>query len=216
MPYNLKQYSAALDFINTGDSNVANDLDKRRIGAYDLYENLYINSTQTLKLVLRGDDSYPILMPSGKKIVDATNRFLGVGFDFLVEGAGDAGTQELLNQWWAGFFKRESLRAKFASSKKWGLVRGDAAFYVYGNNNKVAGQRLSIAELDPRQLFEIEDASGGVIGVQNLGKGSEYRSPVTTAKKIVRRRTVRMTEHGRTTGLKRFAIGKKEERVAAL
>ena len=77
-------------FISTGDSNVSNDLDNRRIGAYDLYENLYINSTQTLKIVLRGDDSYPILLPSGKKIVEATNRFLGVGFDFLVEGEGDA------------------------------------------------------------------------------------------------------------------------------
>ena len=216
MPYNLKQYSAALDFINTGDSNVANDLDKRRIGAYDLYENLYINSTQTLKLVLRGDDSYPILMPSGKKIVDATNRFLGVGFDFLVEGSGDAGTQELLNQWWAAFFKRESLRAKFASSKKWGLVRGDAAFYVYSNSNKPVGQRLSIAELDPRQLFEIEDASGSLIGVHIVDTVQDYRSPDKPDKKLARRRTFRKTEQGITTELKFFEIGKWDDRSAAL
>ena len=33
MAYNLKQYSAALDFISGGDANVTNTLDKRRIGA---------------------------------------------------------------------------------------------------------------------------------------------------------------------------------------
>ena len=216
MPYNLKQYSAALDFITSGDSNVANDFDKRRIGAYDLYENLYINSTQNLKLVLRGDDSYPILMPSGKKIVDATNRFLGQGFDFLVEGAGDAGTQEVLNQWWADFFKREALRAKFASSKKWGLVRGDAAFYVYASAEKGAGRRISIAELDPRQLFEIEDASGSLVGVHIVDTVQDYRSPDQTDKKIARRRTFRKTENAVTSELKFFEIGKWDDRTATL
>lgn len=222
MSYNLKQYAAALDFINSGDSNVANDLDKRRIGAYDLYENLYINSTQSLKIVLRGDDSYPILMPSGKKIVDATNRFLGVGFDFLVEGVGDAGTQELLNQWWSGFFKREAVRSKFASSKRWGLVRGDAAFYVYASGNKPAGNRISIAELDPRQLFEIEDASGRVVGIHIVDTVQDFRDPDKPDKKLARRRTFRkqFDEAGQSTGvtteLKFFEIGKWDDRSATL
>ena len=222
MPYNLKQYSAALDFINSGDSNIANDLDKRRIGAYDLYENLYINSTQSLKLVLRGDDSYPILMPSGKKIVDATNRFLGVGFDYLVEGVGDAGTQEMLSAWWADFFKREALRAKFASSKKWGLVRGDAAFYVYAEGNKSSGKRLSIAELDPRQLFEIEDVRGKVIGYHIVDTVQDFRDPDKPDKKIARRRTFRKVFDnsdfvtGISTELKFFEIGKWDDRSETL
>lgn len=222
MPYNLKQYAAALDFINTGDDNISNDLDKRRVGAYDLYENLYINSTQNLKIVLRGDDSYPILMPSGKKIVDATNRFLGVGFDFLVEGMGDAGTQEMLNQWWADFFKREALRAKFASSKRWGLIRGDAAFYVYANGNKPLAQRISIAELDPRQLFEIEDSSGALVGIHIVDTVQDFREPDKTDKKIARRRTFRKeySDTGEfvaiTTELKHFEIGKWDDRTATL
>ena len=216
MGYNLKQYSSALDFINTADGNIANDLDKRRVGAYDLYENLYINSTQTLKIVLRGDDSYPILMPSGKKIVEATNRFLGIGFDFLVEGAGDAGTQEVLNQWWADFFKREALRAKFASNKRWGLVRGDAAFYIYADVEKNAGQRLSIAELDPRQLFEIEAADGSIIGYHIVDTVQDYRDADKPDKKIARRRTFRKTPEGITSELKFYEIGKWDDRTATL
>ena len=218
MAYNLKQYASAIDFINSADANVANDLDQRRIGAYDLYENLYINSTQTLKIVLRGDDSYPILMPSGKKIVEATNRFLGIGFDFLVEGTGDAGTQEVLGQWWGDFFKRESLRAKFASNKRWGLVRGDAAFYVYANGNKPATQRISVVELDPRQLFEIEDSNGSVIGCHIVDTVQDFRDADKPDKKIARRRTFRKVfdEFGNTmmvtTELKFFEIGKWDDR----
>jgi hypothetical protein len=218
MPYNLKQYSAALDFVSGGDDNVANTWDQKRIQAYDLYENLYINSTQTLKIVLRGDDSYPILMPSGKKIVDATNRFLGVGFDYLVEGVGDAGTQELLSDWWGKFFKRESLKAKFASSKRWGLVRGDAAFYVYANPNKPSDTRISIAELDPRQIFEIEDGRGKQIGVHIVDTVQDFRESDKPDKKIARRRTFRLVldEAGQTTGvtteLKFFTIGKWDDR----
>lgn len=222
MPYNLKQYSAALDFISSGDSNIPNDADKRRVGAYDLYENLYINSTQTLKLVLRGDDSYPILMPSGKKIIDATNRFLGINFDFLVEGMGDAGTQETLNQWWRDFFKREAVQAKFASSKRWGLVRGDAAFYVYANGNKPATQRISIAELDPRQLFEIENVNGSLVGVHIVDTIQDFREPDKTDKKIARRRTFRkiFDDFGNTVAisseLKHFELGKWDDRTITL
>lgn len=218
MPYNLKQYSAALDFVSGGDDNVTNIWDKKRIQAYDLYENLYINSTQTLKIVLRGDDSYPILMPSGKKIVDATNRFLGVGLDYLVEGAGDAGTQELLQDWWSKFFKRESVKAKFSSSKKWGLVRGDAAFYLYANPTKPMDTRISVAEIDPRQIFEIEDSRGSLVGYHVVDTVQDFREPDKPEKKIARRRTFRvlLDEFGQNQGisseLKFFSIGKWDDR----
>ena len=155
-------------------------------------------------------------MPSGKKIVEATNRFLGIGFDFLVEGAGDAGTQEVLNQWWADFFKREALRAKFASNKRWGLVRGDAAFYIYADVEKNAGQRLSIAELDPRQLFEIEAADGSIIGYHIVDTVQDYRDADKPDKKIARRRTFRKTPEGITSELKFYEIGKWDDRTATL
>lgn len=222
MAYNLKQYSAALDFISGGDANVTNTLDKRRIGAYDLYENLYINSSQTLKITLRGDDSYPILMPSGKKIIEATNRFLGVGLDYFVEGQGDNGTQQQLDHWFKTFFKRESVKAKFASSKRWGLVRGDGCFYIYASPTKIAGSRISLAELDPRQLFEIEDDLGKIIGVHIVDTVQDFREPDKEDKKVARRRTFRMVfpeggseSIGVTSELKFFEIGKWDDRTVA-
>lgn len=222
MAYNLKQYSAALDFISGGDANVTNTLDKRRIGAYDLYENLYINSSQTLKITLRGDDSYPILMPSGKKIIEATNRFLGVGLDYFVEGQGDNGTQQQLDYWFKTFFKRESVKAKFASSKRWGLVRGDGCFYIYANPTKIAGSRISLTELDPRQLFEIEDDLGKIIGVHIVDTVQDFREPDKEDKKVARRRTFRMVfpeggseSIGVTSELKFFEIGKWDDRTVA-
>jgi len=97
MTYNPKQYDAARDFIQTGDDNVVEPHDKLRVQCYDLYENLYINSTWQLKITIRGDESHPLLMPSARKLVEATNRFLGINVDYLVEGEGDAGTQQALD-----------------------------------------------------------------------------------------------------------------------
>ncbi|HPE53007.1 MAG TPA: hypothetical protein PK852_02710 [Mesotoga prima] len=220
MGYNLKQYSAALDFVSGGDANVTNSDDKRRIQAYDLYENLYINSSQTLKITLRGDDSYPILMPSGKKIIEATNRFLGVGLNYFVEGQGDNGTQQQLDYWFGTFFKREAIRSKFASSKRWGLVRGDGCFYLYGSPEKLPGSRLSLVELDPRQLFEIEDANGKVVGVHIVDTVQDFREPDKEDKKVARRRTFRLVlpeggseSVGVTSELKFFEIGKWDDRT---
>ena len=111
MVYNHKQFDAALDFLQAADNNVVDALDKRRIQAQDLYENLYINSTFNLKLVLRGDDSYPIIMPSGRKMIEATNRFLGLNLDYLVEGVGDAGTQQNLEDYFKALYKRELVKS---------------------------------------------------------------------------------------------------------
>ena len=88
MGYNLKQYEAALPFLRGGDDNVSDENDKKRLMVYDLYESIYINSMQTLKLVLRGVDSVPILMPSGRKIIEATHRFLATDFDYFVDEGG--------------------------------------------------------------------------------------------------------------------------------
>ena len=129
----------------------------------------------------------------------------------------------MLMLWWASFFKRDAVRAIFASSKRWGLVRGDAAFYIYSNANKPAGQRLSIAELDPRQLFEIEDAGGNIIGVHIVDTVQDFRDPDKLDKKIARRRTFRKVFDEATgaisaitSELKHYEIGKWDDRTATL
>lgn len=214
MAYNERQYDAAKDFVRGGDDNAASSAyDQLRIQTYDLYEDLYRNATFALKIVLRGDDQSPIIMPNGRKIVEATSRFLGKNVDFLVEAAGDEGARQQVEAWWTDFWKREMFPAKFNSNKRWGLIRGDAYFYVYASPDKVAGRRISIKELDPRQVFEIEDAESNVVGVHIVDKVQDYREPDKPEKMITRRRTFRKTENGVSSELSFWTIGKWDDRT---
>lgn len=218
MPYNAKQYNAALDFLGTADANVVSAWDQKRIQAYDLYENLYINSTVTLKIVLRGDDQTPILMPSGRKIVEATNRFLGKNLNYYVDVGGDEGTRQMLDLWWADFFKRERVVTKFNSSKRWSLIRGDGALIVSANPGKISGQRLSIEEVDPRYIFEIEGGNGSLVGYHVVEAVQDFRDPTKLEKKIAKRRTFRKVfdDFGQSVGvtseLTFWEIGKWDDR----
>src|ERR1700754_3119746 len=155
----------------------------------------------TLKLILRGVDAVPLLMPSGRKIIEATNNFLAVGFDYLVDEIGDQKTQQELDKWFSDWFKREALRARFTSNKRWGLVRGDAHFYIYANADKPAGERISIIEMDPRQVFLIEDDTWGIKGCHIVDTVSDWRED-DPSKLVARRRTFRKTQNtlGQFTG----------------
>ena len=217
MVYNPKQYDAARDFIQTGDDNVVELHDKLRVQCYDLYENLYINSTWQLKITIRGDESHPLLMPSGRKLIEATNRFLGINVDYLVEGEGDAGTQQALDDWWKAFFKREAFKTLFESNKRWGWVRGDSAFMLYANPNKEAGNRVCIAEVDPRQVFTIEDEEQNTIGYHVAERVKDWRDP---NKQVCKRTTFRkeLDDTGQPTGtitqeVTFWEIGKWDDRV---
>lgn len=219
MSYNAKQFDAALDFLAAADDNVVDPLDKRRIQAQDLYENLYINSTFNLKLVLRGDDSYPIIMPSGRKMIEATNRFLGLNLDYLVEGVGDVGTQTALDDYFKALYKQEKIKSKFESSKRWGLIRGDGMLLIYADPNKPIGKRIGIAELDPRQVFEIEDANTNLIGYYLAEIVQDFRDPNDTSKTICKRTSYKkvVDDNGQPTGsittdVTHWEIGKWDDR----
>lgn len=194
MPYNNKQYSAALAFLGEGDDNVTDAKDQQRIQVYDFYENLYDNASVSLELVLRGEDQVALLIPNGKKIVEATHRFLGKNLDYFVDAGGDEAARISVDDWWKDFYSREALRSKFESSKRWGLVRGDAYFYVYAKPNKTAGKRLCVKELDPRCVFEISEDphdADAVSGVHIVDKVQDFREPEKPDKQITRRRTFR-------------------------
>ena len=61
------QYSTSKQWANaSGDSNIVGEIDKLRIAAYDLYDGIYHNRQESLKLEIRGEDSLPIYMPSAK------------------------------------------------------------------------------------------------------------------------------------------------------
>lgn len=128
------------------------DDDKSRIQSYDLYEKIYWTQPHTFKVVQRGSDSYPIYLPTARKIIEACNRFLAVDFNYLLEGA-DSQFVPLIES----FFKRERFFTKFATQKRYGLIRGDALWHIVGDDTKPEGERLSIYELDPRTYFPIMD-----------------------------------------------------------
>src|ERR1700759_1126603 len=216
MVYNAKQYDPIRDFIQTGDDNVVAPLDKLRVQAYDLYENLYINSTYNLKIVVRGDENHALLMPSGRKLIETVNRFLGLNVDYLVEGIGDAGTQQDVDDWFKSFFKREAFKTKFESNKRWGLVRGDSAFMLYANPDKARGERICIAEVDPRQIFNIEDAEQKTIGYHIAERVPD---PEDSRKQICKRTTYKkeMDDNDKPTGkilysVTFWSIGKWDDR----
>lgn len=223
MAYAMRQYDAAKDFVGELDANIVIPEDQLRCASYVLYENIYRNATASLQIVLRGDDQAPIIVPNGKKIVEATSRFLGVNLDYLVEATGDEGTRQELDLWWSDFWKREAIPAKFVSNKRWGLVRGDAYFYVYAQPTKGQGRRLSLVELDPTGVFEIENDPlnpGHVTGVHLIELVADFRESDKPEKKIVRRRTFRkqVDEFGFVAGvtseLTHWEVGKWDDRSA--
>lgn len=54
-------------------------------------------------------------------------------------------------------FDREILYAKFATQKRWGLIRGDAVWHILADEEKPEGSRISVYEVDPASYFPIYD-----------------------------------------------------------
>lgn len=182
------QYASAKKFFGNAPNYVVSNDDKDRLRAYDLYEDIYWGSPDTFKLVERGDNEIPIYLPSAKKIIEATNRFLAVDFDFLVQEGSDA-----VKQYWENLFKRERVRTKFATQRRYGLIRGDALWHITANPNKPAGSRLSVHELDPRYYFPITDIydDTNILGCHIIQPIQDPRTPDDATKIVMRRQTYR-------------------------
>jgi len=132
--------------------------DAQRLEAYRLYEQMYDNVPDTYKLVQRGTDAQPIYIPTPKIIVEATNRFLATGYNFMVNPRiGTPQDQALVQNAISQLFKRELFYAKFSTQKRYGLIRGDAVWHLVGNPLKAEGTRVSIYEVDPGSYFPIYD-----------------------------------------------------------
>lgn len=132
--------------------------DAERFQAYAVYESLYRNVPEAFKLVQRGSDANPVYIPNARTIVEATNRFLCKGWTFALDptlgtDADRAGLGAMLRN----MFRREQMWTKFASQKRWGLIRGDAVWHIVADETKPEGKRVSVYELDPAEYFPIFD-----------------------------------------------------------
>lgn len=138
---------------------VPDELDVARLASYALYENIYWTVPDTYKLTARGYEDKPIYVPSGRTIVEATNRYTTPGFKFRVAARADAqGTDTTPAQlFFDDFFRREEFFTRYAGNKRFGIIRGDWLWHITADDTKPAGSRISINSIDPGSYFPITD-----------------------------------------------------------
>jgi hypothetical protein len=129
-----------------------------RILSYQIYEEIYWNHPETFKLMLRGTDSRPIYIPSGRIIVDAICRYTAKKFSLNIAGTDAQVATDAFN----ALFARERFVSKLASAKKFGMIRGDWLFHVTADDTKLAGSRISLHIVDPASYFPIYDDATGL------------------------------------------------------
>lgn len=133
-------------------------LDQERIAAYQVYEEIYWNHTETFKLVLRGDETKPIYIPNGRTIVEAAHRYVGKGMQVKVDPAlGTPNDQAALQLAIDDLVKRERFLSKYNSAKRYGIMRGDWMFHIFADEKKEPGKRISIVPIDPASYFIVPD-----------------------------------------------------------
>jgi hypothetical protein len=234
MPIDTRQYDSAIDFIRDDIkysrlvANLSNNDDRVRLKAYMLYEDMYHNRPEHIRVTLRGgsttvpnvsptgtssqfmdedEDSVQIYIPSAKKCIEAVNRFLGVGW--MVQP--DPGTEQGSNaaavmKAVQDLFKRERMPSKFAQMKRYMLVKGDALLHITADPKRLAGKRISIQELRAEHYFPIEDEQGNYIGCHIVDIINNPNSTLAlmqySGKEVVRRQTYRkeLDDGGYPTG----------------
>lgn len=235
MPIDIKQYDSALAYIENDAKfsklvgNLSNNDDRMRLKAYELYEDMYHNRPEHIRITLRGDDddddSIEIYLPSAKKCIQAINRFLGVGYQVLpdpsVEQSANAPAVAAALE---KLFKREKMPTKFAQFKRYGLIKGDTLLHITGDKTKRPGTRICIQELKPEHYFPIEDpVTGECTGcyiVDIIGNPrNSIPTKLHTGQVLVRRQTYLKIydETGNPTGqimsdLALYEVGKWDER----
>lgn len=130
--------------------------EQQRIQSYAIYEDIYWTNPNTFKVVQRGSDDEPIYVPTGRTIVDTTNRYVGVGFNFSVDPLlGSPAEQAAATLAFTALFAREGMRSKYASNKRYGLIRGDWIWHIVADPAKPEGSRISIHAADPASMFKV-------------------------------------------------------------
>lgn len=192
----LTPYSTVSPMMGPLDSWLGSE-DAMRLAAYALYEGMYRNVGDTFKLVQRGDEQNPIYLPNPMTIIEAKNRFLAKDWTFSLEPTlGTPQEQATLQFFLTQLFRREQMRPKFNTQKRWGMIRGDSVWHIVGDLDKPEGRRLSVYEIDPASFFPIYDAwnPDKITGVHLV-------DPVLNdaGKTIIKRQTYRKQDDGTVT-----------------
>lgn len=187
-------YTTGAAYFGQKPAWVTSELDAQRLMSYQLYEQLYWNVPDILKVALRGTNSRPVYIPSTRTIVDATNRYYGAAFQVVAIGTGQdqAAAQLAITD----LMRRERYKSKFNGKKRYNLIWGDSIWHITADENKPQGSRISMRSLDPSMYFPIfeDDDMESRIGVH-------LAEPTTNdaGDPRIRRLTYRKTDDGRIT-----------------
>ncbi|WMI33109.1 portal protein [Microbacterium phage RikSengupta] len=159
-------YATAMPYVvSVSATGWADDYDRQRMQSYDLYDDMFFNDPSQFRLMLRGSNEKPILVPTAKKIINSLGRYVGKGWGYTCtasvadEASGtEASTPEQLATAMMAFgslFARERLLSTFRAGVPEWLRRGDWLWYVSADPLKKAGSRISVRPIDPRRYFPI-------------------------------------------------------------
>lgn len=246
MPIDPRQYDSAIDFIQDDTAftrltkNLSNNDDRLRLKAYELYEDMYSNRPEHMRVVMRGedDDAVEIYLPSAKKCIEAVNRFLAIGFDYVVDPdsgtglaadgteVGPAQQHDEVDNALAKLFQEQEIPTKFNNMKRYMLVKGDALLHIRAIPFEKPGRKICVDELKPEHYFPIEDFVTGrptgchIVDIIRNPRNSR-RTKEVSDEWIVRRQTYRYEQDdkgvytGRVTSrLALFKIGHWDDRIA--
>lgn len=190
----LTPYSTAKPLMGPLDSWLSGE-DAMRLGAYSLYEGIYKNFPGAFKLVQRGNESNPIYLPNARTLIEAKNRFLAKGWTYALNPRfGTTEERSALDFALDTLFRREQMWAKFATQKRYGMVRGDSVWHIVADEDKPLGRRLSVYEIDPASYFPIDDPWN-----PDKQLGVHLVDPVLMpdGKTVIKRQTYRKEDNGR-------------------
>lgn len=139
---------------------VADPLDVERLQSYLLYEQIYWNVPNVFKLSQRGSDDKPIYVPSGRTIIDTSNRFTGAGYSIALSNrSGGADTNDVIaaRLVMSDLMSRERFKSKFRGAKRYCQIQGDWVWHVTANLDKPIGSRISLSVVDPGFYFPVPD-----------------------------------------------------------
>jgi hypothetical protein len=237
MPIDPRQYDSAIDYIDSDAEfsksigNMANTDDKLRLKAYELYEDMYNNRPEHMRVIMRGEDedSVEIYLPSSKKCIEAVNRFLCVNYSYHIEPkVGSPDDQSAIDAALGNLFQKEHFYRKFNQLKRYMLLKGDACFHIVGKPWERDGKKIAIEELKPEHYFPIEDlVTGELMGCHIVDIIRNPRSTPNTKRFapefLTRRQTYRRevdennTPTGRVTSeLTLWEIGRWDDRIPFL
>lgn len=148
-------YSSAAPMF-TAQPQWMSEYDAQRVLSYQVYEQIYWSVPETFRLTARGTDAAPIYVPTGKTIIDTTDRYIGKQWAPVVDPAfGTPADQVALRNSLAMLFRREKMFTKYNANKTYGLIRGDWLFHIIGNDLKPQGTRIKIETVDPAAYFPV-------------------------------------------------------------